>query len=389
MAHIRFESVYVVMKTNKSSFRLQGKRIDTKKGKAKVTICSGYHYNTREEAEIDVELFKLYNGPPQKDFPIPSKIDWKTEKPTGIDWDNIREAIVKSDVDFTNNISTKKSKKRDLDISSKRSNKRLILDEPAAPIFGGIMLERKSDRKYITNYKDMSDRTQRELKNEVKLLFNKVFNEITKNQENDAMKKVLLDMFAVKDDKLTASYKLTVKDAHEKKDTSLVLQLLSLAHENMKRKEMEDFFGITISGRFFTSIRWHLEVHGRGAKVPDKLANVHNNIRRRDLISLFVKYLMKVCIKSAEVTNRKKTSGEIQSGPKFYRKESKNELISAFRQERIEFMELTQRDRGEVRSGKREYVALKSESMIEIVGIFCPQILTNLAALDTASGIHI
>jgi hypothetical protein len=232
-----------------------------------------------------------------------------------------------------------------------------------------ITLQRSSEVIFKRPYEDMGDRNQRNVRRNLQDIVKDGWDMISKNQAVGSLDMIMKEIYAVKTDGLVDNMRNSIRAAFDQKNKNLLIQLLSLSYSIYTKKEMETIYGIVISWRDFKMIHCHAVTHGPGAVVPNNLFNMRNIQHRKTLIFAFVAFLVNAGIKTAEVVKRADSTGRRLVVAKIYRRYKPKRLISDFRQQRKEELQLgSVRENGE-NSVSRNYYSLSDKAMRDIVQV--------------------
>jgi hypothetical protein len=366
--------------------------------RARVRKGSGFVYErsyslweTKEEAENDLDLFIWYKSSRDFDDPlVPSpRGEWfKTILPNS-DWDEIREYL-------TNRAPVeRKQKRRRVELISTTVNQRNVKRKLAKPkaslaVDESEQVHDDSVREVIIRkqYSDLSRRRQVVVNKTVEQSLRACWSRIAPNQNDLQLKECVANFLGVhkrKKDSIVGAIQDAYKLADEKKNENQKTQILSMfaLNRDTSRSKLESIIGLPLSTRKYTHARNHAAMHGPGQPII-KVIHSRGVERKKQVIERFVEYCMANGIITANGRSVTIDKQGAVSVPNVKRVEGKQPLIKNFEeQERINMAARIHEE-----GSTKEFISLRRKSMEDIISVVCPDKHCSLAALDVVGQLH-
>ena len=379
-------------------------------------------WNSKEEAEMDVELFIWYSSIRGKDdppVPLPHGQWFKTILPDD-SWEEIRAYLAErgckvypSKKRLRGVVLDSYSKKARLNLEAKKKddeeilntgNKILeeVMEEMIMAELGElekvekvqeavVVADQNSLGDLMANvcvmrkpFTDLSISRKKIVGKCVDGFIQRLWPVIAPGQDKLQQQQCLRSTFGFVDCEIRKNiedaYKLAIDVKNEDKKTSILSMFV--LQKNMTREKLSSIVGERVSGKKYLAARFHASVYGIGMEA-EKTIDKRNVHRRKDIIDNFVKFCIGNGLITANGRTIKRNETEDVCVPNIKRLEGKQPLIRAFEEE-ARRLKSHQQDA----SNKRMYLSLRRKDMETVISVVCPEAHCSMEALDVVAQQH-
>ena len=347
-------------------------------------------WSSKEDASKNVDLFVWYKSVRDKDdppVPLPHGQWFQTLAPDS-SWDDIRDFL------SNNQDRTYASKKRKFStISCSASIKRAR----QAKHLKAVSDSKEAMQSHATQelpqmrktYSSLGPRQKKEIQRSVKDVMEDYWSIIAPAHPGELMKcisdigsKSHVDSQSVIMKSISQAYTL----AHEKKDEERKTEILSIfvLQKDMTKDTVEKLVGMEVSGRKFTTAKYHATLYGQGQGGKEVIHHRGAEVKR-SIVRKFVAFLMEKGVMTANGRTVHIDGKESVSVPNIKRLEGKQPLIRAFEERERSLRSVVA---GDAAVEKVQWLSLRRQSMEEIIAVTCPEKHASMAALDVVGQLH-